>query len=89
MSVAPTNAGVQQPVETHYVWVIHGTFNPPEAGKVKWFQTSDGGVTTFCDALSERLRGTPLAGCVWRSPHGPTLFSWSGQNDHAEPHRGG
>ncbi len=84
MSVESTNAGAEQPADTHYVWIIHGTFNPPEPGTVKWFETGRNGVTTFCDALSERLMGTPLQGAVWRMPHGPTVFAWSGQNDHAE-----
>lgn len=84
MSVEPTSAGADPPAETHYVWVIHGTFNSPEPGTVKWFESGRDGVATFCDALSERLRGTPLEGSVWRLPHGPRLFSWSGQNDHAD-----
>ena len=62
MSIEPTSAVAPQPTETHYVWVIHGTFNPPEPGTVKWFEMGRNGVSTFCDALSKRFEGTPLQG---------------------------
>src|SRR5690348_8378353 len=68
--------------ETHYVWVIHGTFNPPEPGKTKWYQPGNEKVTTFCDELSVRLVGTPLEGAVWRGRPPGGVFSWSGANDH-------
>jgi hypothetical protein len=66
--------------ETHYVLIIHGTWNAPASTEgAKWYQKAG----AFAEALASRLAGTPLAGAVWRSSKGRlTDFSWSGDNTH-------
>lgn len=65
--------------EMHYVLIVHGTWNAPEAGETKWYQK--GGA--FAQALAQRLESTALAGAVWRNCAGkPTDFSWCGDNTH-------
>jgi hypothetical protein len=67
--------------ETHYVLVIHGTWNPPSKGKVLWHQS--GG--TFCEKLNEHLNAHDLESPTWRPLPGKSnclKFSWSGSNDH-------
>ena len=68
--------------ETHYVLVVHGTFNKPEAGKVKWYQPGEGNPNNFCNQLNELLARTNLGPAVWRSYDIGTAFSWSGKNKH-------
>jgi hypothetical protein len=65
--------------ETHYVMLIHGTWNSPTPGEVKWYES--GGA--FAKKLARRLEGSPLAGAVWRRCCGNGCnFSWSGDNTH-------
>lgn len=76
------------PDETHFVWVIHGTFNAPEEGSPpKWYQSDDQNPANFCFQLNERLKDGPLKEALWRPiddiPR-RDCFAWSGENDHAD-----
>jgi hypothetical protein len=71
---------------THYVLVIHGTWNRPKRGVRKWYQLDKENPDNFCTRLNDLVR--PVFGdAVWRPctriplrvlP--PLHFSWRGQN---------
>src|SRR5687768_8846247 len=75
-------AGKARPAadETHYVLVIHGTFNAPQEGEHKWYQ-QDENRRNFCRRLNDALHEGPLGSAVWRQCGGrPLTFHWSGGN---------
>ena len=67
-------------VPTHYVLVIHGTWNRPGRGFKKWYQLDKNNPDNFCGRLNELVR--PVFGdAVWRPCRGtPLRFSWRGEN---------
>jgi hypothetical protein len=68
--------------ETHYILLIHGTWNPPRDGHAHWCR-SENNSTNFCFRLAQHLSNSNLAGAIWRPVNGiPIFFSWSGENDH-------
>ena len=68
--------------ETHYILLVHGTWNPPRDGHAHWCLPADN-PTNFCFRLARHLINSDLAGAVWRPLNGiPIFFSWSGDNDH-------
>ena len=80
MGRADESAMLEQ--DTHYVLVIHGTFDKPEVGQTKWYESDPHNPTNFCTRLERRLEGSVLEGAVWRAcsdVHWP--ISWSGEND--------
>ncbi|CAI5502373.1 unnamed protein product, partial [Closterium sp. Naga37s-1] len=78
--------------ETHYVIVVHGTFDaPPDDGSRTWYQPAAPGEINFCSKIDARLAEGPLGGgCVWRDlPAEPPArlripypFHWDGTNTH-------
>jgi len=68
--------------ETHYVLVIHGTFNPPTQGELKWYQPDPSDPENFVERLNARLADTELGRAVWRGYRDGTVFAWSGENRH-------
>ncbi|CAI5527263.1 unnamed protein product [Closterium sp. Naga37s-1] len=78
--------------ETHYVIVVHGTFDaPPDDGSRTWYQPTAPGEINFCSKIDARLAEGPLGGgCVWRElPAEPPArlripypFHWDGTNTH-------
>ena len=46
--------------ETHYVWVIHGTWNACEGSEQKWYLLDSENPANFCLRLSNSLTGKPL-----------------------------
>ncbi|CAI5468609.1 unnamed protein product [Closterium sp. Yama58-4] len=78
--------------ETHYVIVVHGTFDaPPDDGSRTWYQPAAPGEINFCSKIGARLAEGPLGGgCVWRElPAEPPArfripypFHWDGTNTH-------
>lgn len=70
--------------ETHYVLLIHGTYNAPEEGQVKWYQLDKNNSRNFCKQLNDRLSHTAMGPAVWRSYENGRTFSWSGENDHEQ-----
>ncbi|CAI6009453.1 unnamed protein product, partial [Closterium sp. NIES-65] len=78
--------------ETHYVIVVHGTFDaPPVDGSRTWYQPAAPGEINFCSKIDARLAEGPLGGgCVWRElPVEPPArlripypFHWDGTNTH-------
>ena len=84
--------------KNHYILVVHGTWNAPEPGKLKWYQlrtrdfehsserlkdTKD--FKNFCEHLNEHFAETPMRSAVWKSANDiQSQFSWSGDNDHTK-----
>ncbi|GJP56296.1 hypothetical protein CLOM_g15364 [Closterium sp. NIES-68] len=78
--------------ETHYVVVVHGTFDaPPADGSRTWYQPAAPGEQNFCSKIGALLADGPLGGgCVWRElPSAlparsgiPHPFHWDGTNTH-------
>ncbi|CAI5964629.1 unnamed protein product [Closterium sp. NIES-65] len=82
--------------ETHYVLVVHGTFDsPPAAGNPPpWYFLDAKRADNFCHLIAKDLKGTPLGfDAVWRQlpdSHAgmrlredvPYPFHWSGHNTH-------
>ncbi len=67
--------------DTHYVIVVHGTWNAPEPDQVKWYEP--GG--SFSDELAKQLAGGDLEGSVWRGLGEREIsFCWSGRNKHED-----
>eukprot|EP00897_Mesotaenium_endlicherianum_P002556 jgi/Mesen1/2328/ME000155S01420 len=84
--------------ETHYVLVIHGTWDaPPEDGQPTWYHPAPDGEVNFCSKLASLLGRGPLTRhAVWRQvaaggdgggallPDGVRYpFFWDGANNHA------
>ncbi len=65
-----------------YVIVVHGTFNAPSAGIIKWYQPKSTDELQFCNQLEARLEQFGLGGAVWRSVNFEPPFFWSGLNTH-------
>jgi len=70
--------------ETHYLLVIHGTFNAPTPGEIKWYQPGSTDPQNFCHQLEMQLEKLGLPDAVWRSFNTDDAFHWSGANDHNE-----
>src|SRR5262245_17349046 len=69
--------------ETHYVIVVHGTWNPPRPGERLWYQIDPADPDNFCNRLNTELEKAGLGRPVWRDCEGAvTEFSWSGANRH-------
>ena len=69
--------------DTHYVIVVHGTWNPPQSGKRLWYQTDEADPNNFCTRLNERLEELGLARPVGRNQNDRAIeFHWTGANDH-------
>jgi hypothetical protein len=68
---------------TDYVLVIHGTWNTPDGGQLKWFQLDPENPENFCYRLNQALASGPLRDAVWRQcPGTEVVFKWSGDNTH-------
>jgi hypothetical protein len=66
-----------------YILVIHGTWNAPEDGQLKWFQLDPKNPQNFCYRLNQALASGPLHDSVWRQcPGTEVAFKWSGDNTH-------
>jgi hypothetical protein len=66
-----------------YVLVIHGTWNSPTEGQLKWFQLDPNDPENFCYRLNQQLASGPLQDSVWRPCSGTEItFQWSGDNTH-------
>jgi pimeloyl-ACP methyl ester carboxylesterase len=76
----PQSTALDEVGLTHYVLVIHGTWNRPERGVTKWYQLDKNSPDNFCGRLNELVR--PVFGdAVWRRCRGtPLRFSWRGEN---------
>jgi hypothetical protein len=73
------------PEETHYVLIVHGTWNPPHEGQRLWYQLDDADSQNFCTKLNSALEYFGMEGAVWRSLNGKvTEFGWSGANRHED-----
>src|SRR5215469_15328029 len=71
--------------ETHYVLIVHGTWNPPREGRRLWYQLDDADSQNFCTKLNSALEYFGMGGAVWRSLNGEvTEFGWSGANRHED-----
>ena len=71
--------------ETHYVLIVHGTWNPPREGRRLWYQLNDADSQNFCTKLKAALEPFGMGGAVWRSLNGKvTEFGWSGANRHED-----
>ena len=75
------------PDETHYLLIVHGTWNSYDrvlsTPQQKWYWSEEASSQLFVDQLRARLQGTELANAVWRKVPGIDWpFSWSGQNSH-------
>src|SRR5262245_43681537 len=71
--------------ETHYVLVVHGTWNPPRDGERLWYQLDEANTANFCRQLNDRLDTTHIGRAVWRACDGEaTDFAWSGANLHED-----
>lgn len=71
--------------DNHYVFVIHGTWNPPDSTSPRWHQLDETDPRNFCRQVNDHLERYGLGRIVWRSSNGhPTSFSWSGANEHRE-----
>jgi hypothetical protein len=70
-------------METHYVLIVHGTWNKPFPGRVTWYQLPKDGQTNFTSMLNDELERTGMGRAVWR-PVGSDHyeFEWSGKNEH-------
>jgi hypothetical protein len=71
--------------DTHYVLVIHGTWNAPKVGEPAWYRPNAEDPRNFCTMLGDRLRGGLLEGSILRPINGIKVdFAWSGENVHSE-----
>ena len=68
------NSNVNHNAYNHYIFVIHGTFNAPEDGKVKWYQAG----SEFFNKVTDNINNLGLLNAKTKS------FYWSGENDHSE-----
>ncbi|GJP29869.1 hypothetical protein CLOM_g20146 [Closterium sp. NIES-68] len=82
--------------ETHYVLVVHGTFDAPPAkgAPPPWYFLDTESAGNFCHVIAKDLQPTPLGfDAVWRTlpdsreamrlrENVPYPFHWSGQNTH-------
>jgi hypothetical protein len=70
--------------DTPYVFVIHGTWNPP-GSPARWHQLDDNDPANFCKLLNDRLEKRGMGRPVWR-PWGDKLpfEGWTGANQHAD-----
>ena len=70
--------------DTPYVFVIHGTWNPP-GSPARWHQLDDEDPANFCKLLNDRLEKRGMGRPVWR-PWGdkPPFEGWTGANQHAD-----
>src|SRR5436305_780168 len=69
--------------DTHYVLVIHGTFDAPAEAQTRWYQLSPDAPQNFCFRLGDILRKAGLNISVCRDVAKPAInFHWSGANDH-------
>lgn len=65
--------------ETHYVIVVHGTFNEAVEGMRKWYEFDEGNHTNFCQILNDLLAKLGQGRPVWRAINGERhSFSWTG-----------
>lgn len=69
-------------LDTHYVLVIHGTFDRPSDNKPRWYQLRPDQPDNFCSRLNDRLGERGLPSSVWRTTPVEEQFRWSGDNDH-------
>ena len=51
-----------------YVFVIHGTWNPPQPGLIKWYQQNDADPSTFSSVLNKELEARGQGRPVWPAP---------------------
>src|ERR1700730_14886106 len=66
-----------------YILVIHGTWNAPDAGQLKWLQLDPNNPGNFCYRLDWALASGPLHDSVWRQcPGNEVTFNWGGDNSH-------
>ena len=56
----------ESPTLSHYVFVIHGTWNRSEEGTIKWYQLDTNDPNNFCHRLQQALSSGPLQDSVWR-----------------------
>jgi hypothetical protein len=71
--------------ETHYVLIIHGTWNPPNAEAPAWHQIDDKDPNNFCTKLNNALESHGLGRPIGRMLANRTIeFGWPGLNTHAE-----
>ena len=71
--------------ETHYVLIVHGTWNPPREARHLWYQLNDADSQNFCTKLNAALESYGMGGAIWRSLNGKvTEFGWSGANRHED-----
>ncbi|MBR0777768.1 hypothetical protein JQ625_23280 [Bradyrhizobium diazoefficiens] len=69
--------------DTPYVIVVHGTWNPPQEGKRRWYQVNEADPDNFCTRLNERLAELGFGRPVGRSLDKRTIeFAWTGANNH-------
>ena len=65
-----------------FIIVVHGTWNPPEEGKLKWFQFDDSDSRNFCNQLNIQLDKLGKKNTLWQDNQNKYDFSWSGENNH-------
>jgi hypothetical protein len=72
-------------VDTQYVLVIHGTWNPPDSVSPTWHQLHESDSQNFCRKLNDALEGLGFGRAVWRHVSGQEIhFGWSGTNKDAD-----
>jgi len=70
--------------DTPYVFVIHGTWNPPR-DPPQWHQLDESDSVNFCKLLNDRLETRGLGRPVWRRWGDEAPFDgWTGANRHAD-----
>ena len=71
--------------DTHYVLVIHGTWNPPNPTAPTWHQLNESDPQNFCTKLNDELEIFGYGRPVWRGVDAKEItFGWSGANQHSD-----
>jgi hypothetical protein len=71
--------------DTHYVVVVHGTWNPPDPVNPTWHQLNEEDDSNFCTKLNDALEEKGLGRAIGRELDGQTIqFAWSGRNRHSD-----
>ena len=74
--------------DTHYILIIHGTWNAPEKSEPrkeppKWYELNPTDDFNFCTRLTKMLSGTELEKAIWRPVEGIKWpFAWTGENSN-------
>jgi Alpha/beta hydrolase of unknown function (DUF900) len=71
--------------DTHYVVVIHGTWNPPDPVNPTWHQLNEKDPNNFCTKLNNALERKGLGRAIGRELDGQIIqFAWSARNRHPD-----